>query len=154
MKTFKGRSEKCITFMTCKFPTTLQQLYLYIWQIWNHNYFPNKPTVQDIRCPNFLIFTQKGMIKCGRRIPALANPSGELVESWLIYTQFRQDSLSNLMKLPSFWASLTKQFTLLSQFASEAMWMPDMYICRCRTKLRTVQIFIKIKAGELTDDNT
>ena len=55
--------------------------------------------------------------ECGRNMSALANPSVELVEEWLIYTQFRQDSLPNLVQLPSFWGSMGGRFP-------DAIWMP------------------------------
>ena len=60
----------------------------------------------------------------GRGMTALSNPSVELLEEWLFYTKYRQDSLPNLVQLPSFWGSMRGRFPLLSHIASDAIWMP------------------------------
>ena len=60
----------------------------------------------------------------GRGMTALSNPSVELMEEWLFYTKYRQDSLPNLVQLPSFWGSMRGRFPLLSHIASDAIWMP------------------------------
>ena len=79
---------------------------------------------------------------------ALANPSVELMEEWLIYTKYRQD-LPNLVQLPSFWGSMRGRFPLMSHIASGAIWMPV-------TSVDVERSFSQYNERweSLTDDNT
>ena len=82
---------------------------------------------------------------------ALANPSVELMEEWLIYTKYRQDSVPNLVQLPSFWGSMRGQFPLLSHIASDAIWMPvtSGYVERSFSQYK----HLSERRESLTDDN-
>ena len=57
-------------------------------------------------------------------IEALKEPSQELMDEWLIYTQFQSDALPSALELPSFWASMVGRFPFLSQIAFNVIWMP------------------------------
>ena len=46
-------------------------------------------------------------------IKALKEPSQDLMDEWLIHTQFQPDTLPSALELPSFWASMVGQFLLL-----------------------------------------
>ena len=60
----------------------------------------------------------------GSSVKILQNPSIELMEEWLIYTQFREDSLPILLEMPSFWVSMTGRFPVISNIALDAIWLP------------------------------
>ena len=56
-------------------------------------------------------------------IKALQEPSPELLEEWLIYTQFRDD-LPSPLSIPNFWENMKFRFPNLSAIALDAIWMP------------------------------
>lgn len=68
--------------------------------------------------------------ECECEIKALESPSPELMEEWLIYTQFGQDSLPTLLEFSSFWASMAGRFPffrILLQMPFGCLWLPLMW---------------------------
>ena len=84
---------------------------------------------------------------------ALRNPSQELMEEWLIYTQLRQDSLYAALELPSFWKSMEGRFLLLSKIASEAIWMPVTSV-EVEHSFSQYKHILNERRESLTDENT
>ena len=74
------------------------------------------------------------------------------MEEWLI-TKYRQDSLLNLVQLPSFWGSMRGRFPLLSHIASDAIWMPVTSVDVERSFSQYKHLLNERRAS-LTDDNT
>ena len=89
----------------------------------------------------------------GRGMSALANPSVELMEEWLIYTKYRQDYLPNLVQLPSFWGSMRGRFPLLSHIALDAIWMPVTSVDVERS-FSQYKHLLNERRESLTDENT
>ena len=56
-------------------------------------------------------------------IASLNNPSPELLQEWLMYTQY-SEILPTPFSLPDFWSSVKDRFPLLAAIASEMIWMP------------------------------
>ena len=52
----------------------------------------------------------------------LQDPSPELLEEWLIYTQYR-DELPSPPSIPEFWEGMKGRFLNLSTIAADAIWM-------------------------------
>ena len=60
----------------------------------------------------------------GNFLKQLSNPSQELLEEWLIYTQYTNEGVSSLADLEKFWNSTSLRFPLLARIATESIWMP------------------------------
>ena len=56
-------------------------------------------------------------------IKALQDPLPELLEEWLIYTQYR-DELPSPFSIPAFWKGMKDRFPHLSTIGAAAIWMP------------------------------
>ena len=56
-------------------------------------------------------------------VTALANPSTQLSEEWLIYTRW-SDALPNPFNILDFWKGVSERFPALSSIAVDALWMP------------------------------
>ena len=56
-------------------------------------------------------------------VKALQDPSPELLEEWLIYTQYRDD-LPDPLSISDFWEGMKTRFPILSAIAADAIWMP------------------------------
>lgn len=54
----------------------------------------------------------------------LSHPSQQLMEEWLIYTQYREETALSLKNLQEFWDSMSTRFPLLSKIAIECIWLP------------------------------
>lgn len=89
----------------------------------------------------------------GTQIPALVNPSTELMEEWLIYTQLRLESLPSLAELPLFWANMQGRFPILTLIASDAIWMPVSSVDVERS-FSQYKHLLNDRRESLTDDNT
>ena len=55
-------------------------------------------------------------------IKALQDPLPELLEEWLIYTQYR-DELPSPFSIPAFWKGMKDRFPHLSTIGAAAIWM-------------------------------
>ena len=86
-------------------------------------------------------------------IKALKEPSQELMDEWLIYTQFQPDALPSALELPSFWASMVGRFPLLSQIALNAIWMPVTSVDVERS-FSQYKYLLNERRESLTQDNT
>lgn len=60
----------------------------------------------------------------GTCLQQLSHPSHQLLEEWLIYTQYREEAVLSLANLQEFWDSMSSRFPLLSKIATECIWMP------------------------------
>lgn len=60
----------------------------------------------------------------GNFVKQLTNPSQELLEEWLIYTQYRSEGVSSLDDLQKFWDSMSSRFPVLARIVAEAIWIP------------------------------
>ena len=59
----------------------------------------------------------------GNFLKQLSNPAQELLEEWLIYTQYTNEGVSSLADL-ELWDSMSSRFPLLARIATESIWMP------------------------------
>ena len=86
-------------------------------------------------------------------IPGLKNPSPELLEEWLISTQYQQSAIPQPLDLPTFWESVEDRFPLLSAVASEAIWMPVASVDVERS-FSLYKHLLNDRRESLTEDNT
>ena len=54
----------------------------------------------------------------------LSNPSQELLEEWLAYTQYRSERVSSLDDVHKFWDSMSLRFPLLAGITAESIRIP------------------------------
>lgn len=85
-------------------------------------------------------------------IPALSNPSTELNQEWLIYTQWK-DTLPTPFSIPKFWSCHQDRFPTLSSIATEAIWMPVTSVDVERS-FSSYKHILNDKRESLTDENT
>ena len=88
-------------------------------------------------------------------IPGLKNPTPELVEEWLISTQFQQSSIPTPFDLSSFWESMSmcSRFPLLSAVAMEAIWMPVASV-DVEQRFSNYKHVLNDRRESLTEENT
>ena len=60
----------------------------------------------------------------GNFLKQLSNPSQELLEEWLIYTQYTNEGVSSLADLEKCWDSMSSRFPLPARITTESIWMP------------------------------
>ena len=86
-------------------------------------------------------------------IRGLANPAPELMEEWLIYSRFQPDRYPTLVELPSFWTAMAGRFPLLSEIASDAIWLPVTSVDVERS-FSQYKYLLNERRESLTDENT
>ena len=85
-------------------------------------------------------------------VKPLAGPSPQLLEEWLIYTQWR-DAIPTPFNLPNFWNSLQDRFPVLASIATDATWMPVTSVDVERS-FSQYKHLLNDRRESLTEDNT
>ena len=60
----------------------------------------------------------------GKLLKQLADPSSELLEEWLIYTRYIEETIGSLNVLQDFWDNMSGRLPLLNKIAVNYIWMP------------------------------
>ena len=85
-------------------------------------------------------------------IASLNNPSPELVQEWLIHTQY-SETLPTPFSLPDFWSSVMDRFPLLAAIASEMIWMPVTSV-EAERSFSNYKHILNDRRESLTQENT
>ena len=85
-------------------------------------------------------------------ITALSNPSTELNEEWLIYTQWK-DTLPTPFCIPKFGSTNKDRFPTLASIASNIIWMPVTSV-EVERSFSSYKHILNDRCESLTDENT
>ena len=86
-------------------------------------------------------------------ITALQNPSAELHEEWLIYTQLPPSAIPSPLDLPAFWESMSDRYPQLSAVALDAIWMPAASV-ECEQSFSQYKHLLNDRRVSLSEEDT